>query len=123
MSKWPVWSEKDPEKMDVNTSAVSGTISSGGGGHAQLGEVFSAMDVPVLSSKAFHKYRNIVCDAWEATALEEVQTAALEEARLAKEKGEVDSDGISTIIIVADGRWSKRSYRTNCTALSGEVCT
>ncbi|KAJ8895316.1 hypothetical protein PR048_000641 [Dryococelus australis] len=73
----PVWSEKDPEKMDVNTAAVSGTISSGGG-HAQLEEVFSAMAVPVLST----------------TALEEMQTAALEEARLAKEKGEVNSDGI-----------------------------
>ncbi|KAJ8895572.1 hypothetical protein PR048_000908 [Dryococelus australis] len=43
----PVWSEKDPEKMDVNTPAVSGTTSSVGG-HAQLEEMFSAMDVPVL---------------------------------------------------------------------------
>ncbi|KAJ8896687.1 hypothetical protein PR048_002032 [Dryococelus australis] len=77
--------------MYVHTAAVSGTISSGGG-HTQLEEVFLAMDVPVLSSKAFHKYHNIVCDAWEATALEEIQTATLEEARLAKEKGEVDYD-------------------------------
>ncbi|KAJ8876687.1 hypothetical protein PR048_021134 [Dryococelus australis] len=83
----PVWSIKDPEKMDVNTAAVSGTISSGGG-HSQLERVFSAMCVTVLSSKAFHTYHNIVCDAWAATALEEMQTAALEEARLAKEKWE-----------------------------------
>ncbi|KAJ8880767.1 hypothetical protein PR048_017238 [Dryococelus australis] len=60
---------KDPEKMYVNTAAVSGTISSGSG-HLQLEEVFSAMDVPVLSSKAFHKYHNIVFDTWEATDLE-----------------------------------------------------
>ncbi|KAJ8877570.1 hypothetical protein PR048_022025 [Dryococelus australis] len=98
----PVWSGKDPEKMDVNAAAVSGTISSGGG-HAQLEEVFSAMDVPVLSR----------------TALEEIQTADLEEARLAKEKGEVDSDGIPTITDVAEGCWSK----TNYTALSGVICT
>ncbi|KAJ8867678.1 hypothetical protein PR048_031481 [Dryococelus australis] len=118
----PVWSAKDPEKMDVNTAAVSGTISSGGR-HAQLEEGFSALDVPVLSSKTFHKYHNIVCEAWEATALEEMQTAALEEARLAKGKAEVDSDGIPTIKVVAGGCWSKCSYRTNYTALSRVVCT
>ncbi|KAJ8884513.1 hypothetical protein PR048_016370 [Dryococelus australis] len=103
--------------MDVNTAAVSGTISSGGG-RSQLEGVFSAMYVPVLSSKTFHKYRNIVCDAWEATSSEETQTAALEEARLAKEKGEVDSVGIPTIMVVADCCWSKHSYITNHTALS-----
>ncbi|KAJ8898574.1 hypothetical protein PR048_003934 [Dryococelus australis] len=96
-----VVSEKRYREMDVNTAAVSGTISSGGR-HAQLEEVFSAMDVPALSSKAFHKYHNIVCDAWEATAFEEMQTAALGVARLAKEKGEIDSDGILMIMVVAD---------------------
>ncbi|KAJ8879490.1 hypothetical protein PR048_020098 [Dryococelus australis] len=118
----PLWSEKVPEKMDVNTAAVSGTISSGGG-HTQLEEVFSAMDVTVLLNKALHKYHDIVCDAWEATSLEEMQTAALEEVRLAKGKGEVDSDGIPTITVVAEGCWSKRSYTTNYTALSRVLCT
>ncbi|KAJ8873451.1 hypothetical protein PR048_024268 [Dryococelus australis] len=103
----PVWSEKDPEKIDVNTAAVSGTISSGGG-QAQLEEVFSAVDVPVIPT---------------VEALEEMQTAALKEARLAKEKREVDSDSIPTIMAVADDCWSKRSYRTNYTAVSGVVCT
>ncbi|KAJ8891798.1 hypothetical protein PR048_004352 [Dryococelus australis] len=102
----PVWSGKDPEKMDVNTAAVSGTISSGGG-HAQLEEVISAMYLPVLST----------------TALKEMQTAAPEEARHAKEKGEVDSDSVPTITVIADGCWSKRSYRTNYTALPRVLCT
>ncbi|KAJ8889980.1 hypothetical protein PR048_009485 [Dryococelus australis] len=64
------------------------------------------MDVPVLST----------------TTLEEMQTVALEEARLAKENGRVYSDGIPTITVVADGCWSKRSYRTNYNALPGVVC-
>lgn len=35
--------------------------------------------------------------------------------------GNVDADGIPCITVVADGQWSKRSYRTKYDALSGVV--
>jgi len=44
-----------------------------------------------------------------------------EESRLAVEKGDVDQYGCSKIAVVANGAWSKRSYRTNYTVLSGVV--
>ncbi|KAJ8886968.1 hypothetical protein PR048_013182 [Dryococelus australis] len=105
--------------MDVNTAAVSGTVSSGGG-HAHLEEVLAAMDVPVLSFKAFHKYHNILCDRqlWEKYRLRLLKRLGLQ-----RKRGEVHSESILMIKVVADGCWSKRSYRTNYTALSGVACT
>ena len=47
--------------------------------------------------------------------------AAQEEAKLAIEKGEVDYLGRPKIAVVADGAWSKRSYKTKYNALSGVV--
>lgn len=47
--------------------------------------------------------------------------AAKEEARLAIEHGDVNKNGVPMITVVADGAWSKRSYRSNYNALSGVV--
>jgi hypothetical protein len=44
-----------------------------------------------------------------------------EEARLAVEENNVDENGIPLITVVADGTWSKRSYKSNYNALSGLV--
>lgn len=55
-----IWSEtKKNDLMDVNTSAVSGTMATGGG-HAQLEEVFSTMDIPPMSNKTFKKIEDKV---------------------------------------------------------------
>lgn len=54
-------------------------------------------------------------------ALEGMLLAGKEEGRLAVERGDVDQDGRPKIAVVADGAWSKRSYRTNYNALSGVV--
>lgn len=45
--------------------------------------------------------------------------AARKEADFAREHGHVDKNGTPCITVVADGCWSKRSYRTNYNALSG----
>jgi len=49
--------------------------------------------------------------------------AMKEEAKLALEDNCVTNDGIPLITVVADGTWSKRSYKTNYNALSGAVST
>jgi len=50
-----------------------------------------------------------------------MELAAREEAQLAIELGEVGLDGIPHISVVVDGRWCKRSYRTQYNSFSGAV--
>lgn len=47
--------------------------------------------------------------------------AGKEEESLAIEIGDVDQRGRPKIAVIADGAWSKRSYKTNYNALSGVV--
>lgn len=50
-----------------------------------------------------------------------MEMAGKEEARLAVEENNVNENGIPLITVVADGTWSKRSYKSNYNALSGVV--
>jgi hypothetical protein len=119
--KTTIWSEKNNKNvMDVNTGAVCGTITTGGG-HTQLAEFLSVLDIPSMSQPTFKNYEEKVSAGWAATAAAEMEAAAAEEARLARQLGEVDADGTPLITVVADGAWCKRSYRTNYSALSGVV--
>lgn len=119
--KKTVWSERsDKDKMDVNTCAVSGTVSTGGG-HYQLEETLSTMDIPPISDKTFRKYEAKLTKGWMDAATDEMRKAAEEEARHAVEAGDVDKDGTPLITVVADGSWAKRSYRNNYSSLSGVV--
>lgn len=52
-------------------------------------------------------------------SLDEIKLAGIEEAKLAKQNGKVDDQGRALVTVVADGAWSKRSYKTNYNALSG----
>lgn len=106
--------------MDVNTASVAGAMAVGIG-HSQLEELLSAMEIPTMSLKTYLKYHDHVSDGWEATALQEMESAAQEEIKLAIEEGNVSKDGLPILTVVADGGWAKRSYRTNYTSLSGVV--
>lgn len=118
-----VWSEiEKPDVMDVNTSAVSGTITTGGG-HTQLEEILTTMNIPSMSDKTFRKFEIKICDGLMSTAAQEMKKAAEEEAQHARELGDIDKDGTPLITVVADGSWCKRSYRTNYSSLSGVVST
>lgn len=48
-----------------------------------------------------------------------MKNAAKEEADLAIQRGDVDENYIPLLTVVADGCWSKRSYRTQYNGLSG----
>ncbi|KAM7303614.1 putative cytochrome P450 [Ixodes scapularis] len=50
-----------------------------------------------------------------------MQQAGVEEARRAKESGEIDAEGYPLVTVVADCAWSKRSYRHKNGAPSGTV--
>jgi len=50
-----------------------------------------------------------------------MRLAGEDERRLAIEANELDIDGIPMCTVVANGQWSKRSYKTKYDALSGVV--
>jgi len=60
-------------------------------------------------------------DEVKETAWNVMKIAGLEEKRLALEAGDVDCDGTPMCPVIADGQWSKRSYKTKYDAFSGAV--
>lgn len=111
---------KGSEMMDINTASVAGATAIGIG-HYQLQELLSSLEIPAMSSRTYNKYHDRVADGWESTALEEMRAAADEEKQHAIEGGRVSADGTPILTVVADGSWSKRSYRTNYSSLAGVV--
>ena len=102
----------------INALAIEGIMTIGGGFY-NLEEFLSTLDIPCMSTKKYQHYHSIVTSAWQSTAVKSMLEAGKREANYAKEKGQVDKDGVPCIAVVADGCWSKRSYRSNYSALSG----
>lgn len=116
-----IWTEcQQNNMMNSNIAAVTGIMSIGGG-FSNLNEFLSAVNIPSMSENTFIKEQDKLSDAWEATALKEMEIAASEEKKLAIQRGDVDSEGIPLITVIVDGSWAKRSYRTNYASLSGTV--
>lgn len=108
-------------RMNINLSAVSAIVSIGAG-YSQLAEFSAALDIPSPSSATYAVYQDEICEIYNKAAVDAMKKAAEEEAKLAVEVGDVDDEGCPNIAVVADGAWSKRSYRTNYNALSGVAC-
>lgn len=60
-----------------------------------------------------------VAEMWRITTEETMQDAAKKEIDAAVSRGDVNDGGIAMIPVEADACWSKRSYKTNYSALSG----
>lgn len=108
------------DKLTVNTAAVTAMLNTGQG-HSQLDQFSAILDMPCMSNKTYQKEHEFVANKTQLTTWESIEEAGKEEARLAIENGEVNSNGIPLITVVADGAWSKRSYKHNYNALSGVV--
>lgn len=117
-----IWTNDTASKMGINTAAVSGTIGIGIG-FSNMQEFFSSMDIPSLSVNTYLKEHEKVSDAWEECAVKEMMQAVEEEKVLAIQRGDVDQEGIPLFTVIVDGTWSKRSYKTNYSSLSGAVST
>ena len=113
-----VGNQKPNPGNNANNAFVSGTISIGNG-FSQAQELAGVLNLPFMAKKTFSNHESIVADLWEETARDAMSKAAMEEKQIAINKGNVDEDGIPMITVVVDGAWSKRSYRTNYTSLSG----
>ncbi|XP_039299425.1 uncharacterized protein LOC120355167 [Nilaparvata lugens] len=115
-----IWTEPEPQEtsMDINSAAVAGSITNGGGFLA-LQRLLSSMNIHAMNKKTYEKHEALISKDWEETAIEEMRKAAEEEIRLAKERGDVNNEGVPLLTVVADGSWAKRSYRRNYNSLSG----
>lgn len=109
---------KELNYIPINKAVVNGTYAIGIG-HTQLAEFSATIDVPCMSSKTYMKYNDEMSMCIETTAWSLIKLAGIEERKLALEAGDIDSDG--TPMCVADGQWSKRSYKTKYDAYSGAV--
>lgn len=106
-----VWSEpEDDARLDINDSAVAGTIITGIG-YSQLKELLGTMDIPCMTDKTYESHHEKVGENFAHAAENEMRIAGEEERRLAIQRNDV-IDGIPHIPVVADGSWMKRSYRT-----------
>jgi len=86
-----------------------------------LNEFAAFLELPSLSCSSFVKTQASIAEIVHDTAWEEMQKAGEEEKRIALDCGDIDTDGIPMITVVADGQWSKRSYKTKYDASSGVV--
>ncbi|KAH9637625.1 hypothetical protein HF086_007339 [Spodoptera exigua] len=104
--------------LDLNKAATSGIISTGIG-FSQFNELFASMDCPSFTQKYYDKVQNKIYDDWRSTAISVMEAAGKRERDAAIAEGRVNKNGIACIDVIADGAWSKRSYNTNFSALSG----
>lgn len=111
---------KDPNYVPINKSVVNGTYAIGIG-YTQLAEFSASLDVPCMAPTTYIKYSNEMSIHMETTAWSVMKLAGMEEKKLALEAGDIDSDGTPMCPVVADGQWSKRSYKTKYDAFSGAV--
>jgi hypothetical protein len=121
MEKRVFTEEANPQgQMDINTALVSSMVTTGGG-YSQLQEIQASLNMPCMSRKTWSKYHTKVHEAMHDSAYVSMLEAGKEEARLAIVAGDVDIDGVPVIMVIADGAWAKRSYKTNYNSASGVV--
>lgn len=119
--KESIYSENPTDSIiNINMAVVSAVVNTGQG-YIQLEEFAATLNMPMMSNRKYQELHTSVFNYTHKIALEGMIEAGKEEGRLAIERGEVDQRGRPKIAVIADGAWSKRSYKTNYNALSGVV--
>ncbi|KAF0705631.1 Uncharacterized protein FWK35_00033523, partial [Aphis craccivora] len=114
-------SEKDNNDININMAIVSSIVNIGQG-YSQLEELTATLNMPNMSNRMYQETHTNIFNHFNDIAWKEMLLDGKEEAKLAIENGEVDYLGRPKIAVIADGAWSKRSYRTKYNALSGVAC-
>lgn len=109
---------KKDNSLNCNEDAVLG-ITSVGSGYYHLKEIFTNLNVPVMSNTSYNKIQKSQQKDWRNVAEESALNALYEEIELAKTLGSVDVNGFALIPVVSDGGWGKRSYGKAFNSLSG----
>lgn len=92
-------------------------------GHTQLSELSASIELPSLSTVSYLKNLSVMSNSIQETAFDEMIKAGNEERQIAINSGNVDKNGTPLCTVVADGQWSKRSYKTKYNSFSGAVRT
>jgi len=108
------------DNININMAIVSATVNAGQG-YSQLEEFSATLNMPNMSNRLYQELHTEMFMHVHDIAWKEMESAGLEEKRLAIENGDLDPKGRPKIAVIADGAWSKRSYKTNYNALSGVV--
>lgn len=111
----------DDGKLNANQASALATISIGCG-YSQLAEFSSTFDIPPIGYKLFKKEEKNLQQVMQEEIWKIMREAGAEEARIARENGDVDQNGVPQITVIADGAWCKRSYRSAYNAHSGAAC-
>lgn len=118
--KQEVITSESRDNLTINSSMVAAIVNTGQG-YTQLDTFSAFLNMLNMSNPLYQKLHNELYTHTENAALEAMEIAGKEEARLAIEDNNVNEYGIPLITVVADGTWSKRSYKSNYNALSGVV--
>lgn len=113
-------SEKNGSYIPINKAIVTACVGIGIG-YTQLSEFSAILDIPYVCSNTYGKIFDEISIAIEQTAWEQMRLAGIEEKQLARDAGDIDTDGVPLCPVIADGQWGKRSYKTKYDALSGAV--
>lgn len=119
-NKQEIITNENRDSMPVNSAMVAAIVNTGQG-YTQLDTFSAFLNMPNMSNPLYQKIHNDLIKHTENAALEAMEIAGKEEARLAVEENNVNENGIPLITVVADGTWCKRSYKSNYNALSGVV--
>lgn len=79
------------------------------------------MELPSISSTSYCKNLSTVSHSVRDTAIDEMIKAGNEEREIAIKNENVDENGVPMCTVIADGQWSKRSYKTKYNSFSGAV--
>lgn len=110
-----------PDYIAINEVIVNGTIAIGIG-HTQLAEFSACLDIPCLTAKVYTKYNSILSENIKATAAwVAMKLMDVKERQLAIDADDINEDGIPMCPVIADGQWSKHSYKIIYKSYSGVV--
>ncbi|RZB40622.1 hypothetical protein BDFB_014485 [Asbolus verrucosus] len=98
--------------MDINKSAVCGTLAIGAG-YSQFSELCSSLDIPTMSSRTFVNKEKSISETKRENVFSGMIQVGQQEIVLAVEAGDIDVDSVPQIAVIVDGAWSKRSYKSN----------
>lgn len=104
-------------RYTINVTSVWGIMSTGGG-HSQMDEILSMMDIPCMSHTAFGTTETFVGQLWEQQLARKIIEAGKAERSIAVRENSYDEQ-MPAIAVTVDGGWSQRSFGHRYSANSG----